>query len=76
MASRARAPARRTAPARWAARSPAGAEPTALVAGAARGEQEPWRVLVARYGGLIGAVARRHGLGVHDQEEVALHRTR
>jgi DNA-directed RNA polymerase specialized sigma24 family protein len=42
-----------------------------LVARASLGEQGAWDQLVERYGGLVWAVARAHGLGRNDASEVS-----
>jgi DNA-directed RNA polymerase specialized sigma24 family protein len=42
-----------------------------LVARANAGEQGAWDQLVERYGGLVWAVARAHGLGRNDASEVS-----
>jgi DNA-directed RNA polymerase specialized sigma24 family protein len=42
-----------------------------LVARASAGEQGAWDQLVDRYGGLVWAVARAHGLGRDDASEVS-----
>jgi DNA-directed RNA polymerase specialized sigma24 family protein len=42
-----------------------------LVARASAGEQGAWEQLVERYGGLVWAVARAHGLGGDDASEVS-----
>jgi DNA-directed RNA polymerase specialized sigma24 family protein len=42
-----------------------------LVARASAGEQGAWDQLVERYGGLVWAVARAHGLGPADAGEVS-----
>lgn len=50
---------------------PRGQDVSALVCAARRGEERAWSLLVARFGATIGGVARRHGLGEADQDEVA-----
>jgi DNA-directed RNA polymerase specialized sigma24 family protein len=42
-----------------------------LVARASAGDQGAWDQLVERYGGLVWAVARAHGLGGNDASEVS-----
>jgi DNA-directed RNA polymerase specialized sigma24 family protein len=42
-----------------------------LVARASAGEQDAWDQLVERYGGLVWAVARAHGLGHGDASDVS-----
>jgi Sigma-70 region 2 len=42
-----------------------------LVARASIGDQVAWDQLVARYGGLVWAVARAHGLSPHDASQVS-----
>jgi hypothetical protein len=42
-----------------------------LVARASTGDQVAWNQLVARYGGMVWAVARARGLGAHDAGEVS-----
>jgi DNA-directed RNA polymerase specialized sigma24 family protein len=44
---------------------------TALVAQASLGEQAAWDQLVERYGAMVWAVARGHGLGLEDAAEVS-----
>jgi DNA-directed RNA polymerase specialized sigma24 family protein len=51
------------------AAAPAGT--SGLVARASAGEQGAWDQLVDRYGGLVWAVARAHGLGRDDASEVS-----
>ena len=42
-----------------------------LVARASTGDQVAWDQLVDRYGGMVWAVARAHGLGPHDAGDVS-----
>jgi DNA-directed RNA polymerase specialized sigma24 family protein len=49
----------------------ASAGTSALVARASAGEQGAWDQLVDRYGGLVWAVARAHGLGRKDASDVS-----
>ena len=53
------------------ARAVASAGTSELVARASAGEQRAWDQLVERYGGLVWAVARAHGLGRSDAGEVS-----
>jgi len=46
-------------------------EPLELVARATNGDQAAWDQLVDRYGGMVWAVARAHGLGAHDASDVS-----
>jgi DNA-directed RNA polymerase specialized sigma24 family protein len=46
-------------------------ETAELVARARRGDQVAWDGLVDRYGGMVWAVARAHGLGAHDAGDVS-----
>jgi DNA-directed RNA polymerase specialized sigma24 family protein len=41
------------------------------VARASLGEQAAWDQLVERYGAMVWAVARRHGLGLEDAADVS-----
>jgi len=45
-------------------------DPGSLVRLAASGDEGAWAALVKRYGGLVWSVARAHGLGQADAEEV------
>ena len=47
------------------------AETAELVARAGTGDQVAWDQLVDRYGGMVWAVARAHGLGAHDASDVS-----
>jgi DNA-directed RNA polymerase specialized sigma24 family protein len=49
----------------------AAAEISELVARASLGEQAAWDQLVERYGAMVWAVARGHGLGLEDAAEVS-----
>jgi hypothetical protein len=42
-----------------------------LVARATNGDQVAWDQLVERYGGMVWAVARAHGLAAHDASDVS-----
>jgi len=53
------------------ARDDAGADLTALVAAARRGEARAWECLVQRFTPLVRAVTARFRLGEHDAEDVA-----
>jgi RNA polymerase sigma factor (sigma-70 family) len=46
------------------------ADPGVLVRAAASGDEQAWAVLVERFSGLVWSVARAHGLGNADAEEV------
>ena len=52
-------------------RTPAEAETPELVARASNGDQVAWDQLVERYGGMVWAVARAHGLAAHDASDVS-----
>ena len=53
------------------AHTAASAATAVLVARASSGDQVAWDQLVARYGGLVWAAARAHGLGPQDAGEVS-----
>jgi len=52
-------------------RTPAEVETPELVARASNGDQVAWDQLVDRYGGMVWAVARAHGLGARDASDVS-----